>query len=66
LWIERCALAGIALSVTSNGYLCECWQNGDVRADPSQTQFLTSWLNLSPPSARAAVIELLRERGQAA
>jgi hypothetical protein len=35
--------------------------NGGVRADQSQVNFLTSWLNLTP-GGKQAVIELLRDR----
>ncbi|HEV2550804.1 MAG TPA: hypothetical protein VGU20_26060 [Stellaceae bacterium] len=63
VWLERCALAGIAVSVTADGYLCEFYNYGEVNADQSQVAFLSSWLNLTP-GGRAAVIELLQSRNQ--
>lgn len=61
LWVERCALADITLDVTSDGWLCEMYRNGDVEADRSQAAFLSSWLNLTP-GGKQAVIEFLSVR----
>jgi len=53
VWLEQCALAGIAVSVWQ-GRLCTYFEN----ADGEQVTFLHSWLNLTP-GGKAAVISLL-------
>jgi hypothetical protein len=60
LWVERCALAGIALSTTRGGLLQEY---GDF-TDRTQAAFLASWLNLTPGGTEA-VVQYLRERQSA-
>jgi hypothetical protein len=58
VWVEQCALAGVQLSVSSDGRLGEYW--GDP-ADRMQASFLSCWLNLTPGGA-AAVVEYLKGR----
>ena len=60
LWVERCALAGIVVGLTPDGRLFEMYVNGDVRADPSQREFLASWLNLTPGGKEAVIAYLDR------
>ena len=61
LWIEQCALAGVALSVTRDGLLGEGY--GEF-TDRTQATFLASWLNLTP-GGTAAVVQYLRQRQSA-
>jgi hypothetical protein len=62
VWVERCSLAGVALSRTRDDALLQ--EYGDF-ADRAQAKFLASWLNLTP-GGTAAVIQYLRKRQSAA
>jgi hypothetical protein len=64
VWLDRCALAGIRVSVTNDDRLCTLYSFGpnfEYRADPTQITFLESWLNLTP-GGKSAVIALVKAR----
>ena len=58
VWIERCSLAGVALSTTRDGGLLQVY--GDF-TDRAQAKFLMIWLNLTP-GGTDAVAQYLRQR----
>lgn len=60
VWVERCALAGVALFVSRDGLLGQAY--GEF-TDRTQAAFLGSWLSLTPGGTEA-VIQYLRQRHQ--